>query len=135
MERRRKSRRRPISLINTFFCHELFANVFVMLDYVDLVRASQVCSLWRNHMKEMQGTLFRHFYIHLGGDPDTRRGQVECWKEEVKAIVQCETDLTAYNYACKTGDEALKESIINDGGFCMVLSPTLILYLFSRAFF
>jgi hypothetical protein len=120
MERRRKSRRRPISLINTFFCHELFTNVFVMLDYVDLVRASQVCTLWRNHMKEMQGTLFRHFYIHLGGDPATRRGPVECWKEEVKAIVQCETDLTVYNYACHTGDEALQESIINDGGFCMV---------------
>lgn len=120
MERRRKSRRRPISLINTLFCHELFSHVFVMLDYVDLVRAAQVCTLWRNHMKEMQGTLFRHFYIHLGGDPETRRRQVGCWKEEVKAIVQCDTDLTLYNYACNNEDEALKESIIDDGGFCTV---------------
>eukprot|EP00026_Physarum_polycephalum_P008979 Phypoly_transcript_09086.p1 GENE.Phypoly_transcript_09086~~Phypoly_transcript_09086.p1 ORF type:complete len:350 (+),score=54.13 Phypoly_transcript_09086:349-1398(+) len=125
VESRRKSRRRPISLINTLFCHELFANVFVMLDYVDLVRASQVCGLWRNHMKEMQGTLFRHFYIHLGGDPANRREQVD-WKLEVKAIVQCETDLTVYNYACLTGDEALKESIINDGGLCMDLCNHIV---------
>jgi len=76
-------------------------------------------------MREMQGTLFRNFYVHLGGDPAIRR-QVECWKEEVKAIVQCETDLTAYTYACKTGDEALKESIINDGGFCMDLCNHIV---------
>jgi len=97
-----------------------------MLDYMALVRASQVCSLWRNHIKEMQGTLFRHFYIHLGGDPATRRGQVECWKEEVKAIVLCESDLTAYNYAVRAGDEALKESIISDGGFCMDLCNHIV---------
>ena len=71
-------------------------------------------------MREMQETLFRHFYIYLGGDPAIRREQVGYWKEEVKAIVQCETDLRAYDYACKTGDEALMESIVNDGGFCMV---------------
>lgn len=104
-ERRRKSRRRVYPLINTLFCHELFTHVFVMLEYVDLVRAAYVCSLWRNHIKEMQGTLFRHFYIHLGGDPNTRRGQVECWKQEVKMIVQCETDLTVYHYALRNGDE------------------------------
>lgn len=113
-------------MINTFFCHELFANVFVMLDYVDLLRAAQVCTLWRNHIKAMQGTLFRHFYIHLGGDPATREGLVDSWKEEVKTIVQCETDLTVYNYACKIGDEVLKESIINDGGFCMDLCNHIV---------
>lgn len=122
VERRRKSRRRVYPLINTLFCHELFTHVFTMLEYEDLVRASRVCSLWRNHIKEMQGTLFRHFYIHLGGNPNIRKGLVDCWKSEIKKLVQCETDLAVYHYAIKHGDEVLKHAVINDGGFCMVIN-------------
>lgn len=38
----------------------------------------------------------------------------------MKEVLQCETDLAVYNYAVETQDEALKDSIINDGGFCLV---------------
>jgi len=75
----------------------------------------------------MQGTLFRHFYIHLGGDPNTRRGGlVDCWKEEVRLIILCENDLSVYHYALKNGDESLKNSVINDGGFCMDLCKHIV---------
>lgn len=60
-----------------------------------------------------------------------RRG-VE-WRIVVKEVLQCETDLAVYNYAVETQDEALKDSIINDGGFCLVWSyPSLISFKFNN---
>jgi len=67
----------------------------------------------------MQGALFRRFYAHLGGDPLVRRG-VE-WRVAVREVLECETDLAVYAYSVRTQDEALRESILCEGGFCMDL--------------
>lgn len=123
-KRRRTTRRRLLPLINALFCHELFAHVFLMLSHKDLVEASRTCSLWRRHIQEMQGALFRRFYAHLGGDPYARRG-VE-WRVAVREVLQCETDLAAYAYAVHSQDEALRESILSDGGFCMDLCNHIV---------
>jgi len=106
--------------INKYFCHELFHNVFILLNYEGIKQVSLVCRLWYEHVQQMRNTLFRRFYDSLGGNSQERTEKVLDWEKELKFMLNtCKSDLELYKYALEVGDDYLLDSVLEDGGMVM----------------
>jgi len=85
-----------------------------------------VCVGWHNHIARMRNYLFRRYYERLGGDPEERNVKVEDWEKEIRVLLGLKTDLNMFVYATKMGDDALRDSVLDEAGFVMDICNHLV---------